>query len=164
MINELSVERLDRSLDILGAARSPFAHVSLKVLRQMRNILAKRPAKAKQELVILESPYAGNVEENVQYARAAIKDSLLRGEAPIASHLLYTQPGILNDENPDERRWGIDAGLAWGAVADKTVVYVDRGISSGMRYGIDRAKREGRPVEFRKLDGTLLEHELEMVS
>ena len=39
--------------------------------------------------VILESPYAGNVEENVAYARAAVRDSLLRGEAPIASHLLY---------------------------------------------------------------------------
>ena len=43
--------------------------------------------------VIFESPYAGNVEENVAYARAAVRDSLLRGELPIASHLLYTQPG-----------------------------------------------------------------------
>lgn len=29
--------------------------------------------------------------------------SLKRGEAPIASHLLYTQPGILNDDIPDQR-------------------------------------------------------------
>jgi hypothetical protein len=36
----------------------------------------------------LESPYAGNVEENVAYARAAVRDSLLRGESPIASQLL----------------------------------------------------------------------------
>jgi hypothetical protein len=42
-------------------------------------------------LVIIESPYAGNVELNVSYARRAVKDSLGRGESPIASHLLYTQ-------------------------------------------------------------------------
>lgn len=38
--------------------------------------------------VILESPYAGDVEKNIEYARLCLKDSLLRGESPIASHLL----------------------------------------------------------------------------
>lgn len=101
--------------------------------------------------VIVESPYAGDVERNVAYARAALRDSLSRGEAPIASHLLYTQPGILRDDEPLERQWGIDAGLAWGPVADATVVYTDLGISAGMQIGIDRAARDGRPVEYRTL-------------
>jgi hypothetical protein len=101
--------------------------------------------------VILESPYAGDVERNVEYARSALRDSLQRGEAPIASHLLYTQPGVLKDEIEDERALGIDAGLAWGAVAEATVVYVDLGISSGMAYGMERADVDGRPVEFRTL-------------
>jgi hypothetical protein len=43
--------------------------------------------------VIIESPYSGDVETNVAYARAALRDCLSRGEAPLASHLLYTQPG-----------------------------------------------------------------------
>lgn len=102
-------------------------------------------------LVIVESPFAGDVEENIKYARAAVRDCLMRGEAPIASHLLYTQEGILNDDIPEERKYGIDAGLAWGRVADATVVYTDRGISKGMEYGIARAKSEGRPVEYRTL-------------
>src|SRR5690606_21487830 len=38
--------------------------------------------------VIVESPYAGDVETHVAYARAALRDCLSRGEAPIASHLL----------------------------------------------------------------------------
>lgn len=101
--------------------------------------------------VILESPYAGDVWQNVYYARAALRDSLFRGEAPIASHLLYTQPGVLDDADPDERALGIDAGLAWGVEAAATVVYVDLGISSGMKYGIRRAEREGRPVEYRNI-------------
>jgi hypothetical protein len=41
---------------------------------------------------------------------------LLRGESPIASHLLYTQPGILKDDVPEERPLGIEAGLAWRSV------------------------------------------------
>jgi len=101
--------------------------------------------------VILESPYAGDVDRNVAYARACVRDSLRRGEAPIASHLLYTQQGILRDEVADERQLGIDAGLAWRSVSDATVVYTDMGISSGMEYGIKAAREAGRPVVFRSI-------------
>lgn len=82
--------------------------------------------------VVIESPYAGDITRNVYYARLCILDSLRRGEAPIASHLLYTQPGILDDDNPEERQWGIDAGLAWVGVADAQVFYLDLGASHGM--------------------------------
>lgn len=104
-------------------------------------------------LVILESPYAGNVDLNVRYARRCVHDSLRRGEAPIASHLLYTQPGILDDTIETERNWGIAAGLAWRGVAQASVIYTDLGISKGMGYGITRAQEEGIPIEFRKLEG-----------
>lgn len=103
--------------------------------------------------VILESPYAGDIETNVRYARACVRDSLMRGEAPIASHLLYTQAGILDDAVPSERQHGIDAGLAWRAVAEASVVYFDRGISSGMRYGIAAAEKDGLPIKMRRLGG-----------
>lgn len=103
------------------------------------------------KLVIVESPYAGDVEANIEYARACLRDSLSRGEAPLASHLLYTQPGVLRDEDPDERRWGIEAGLAWGERAAATVVYIDRGISRGMEWGIRHAREAGRPIEYRWL-------------
>jgi len=103
--------------------------------------------------VILESPFAGDVEANLAYARACLADCLRRGEAPLASHLLYTQPGVLDDDDPAERALGIEAGLAWGAFADATVVYQDLGISRGMQQGINRADAEGRDVEFRWLDG-----------
>jgi hypothetical protein len=104
-------------------------------------------------LVILESPYAGFVSLNEAYARACLRDCLLRGEAPIASHLLYTQPGVLDDTKADERALGIEAGLLWGQFANATVVYTDRGISSGMKLGIERARREGRVIEYRILGG-----------
>ncbi len=101
------------------------------------------------KLVIIESPYAGDIEANVAYARAAMRDSLRRGEYPIASHLLYTQPGILRDEIPEERALGIAAGLAWRTVAEKAVFYVDRGWSSGMLAAEEIYKRDGFPYEIR---------------
>lgn len=104
-------------------------------------------------LVLLETPYAGDVALHERYARACMRDCLLRGEAPFASHLLYTQPGVLDDLVPDERALGIRAGLEWGAVAERTVVYTDLGISRGMQVGIERARAMGRPVDMRRLRG-----------
>lgn len=103
------------------------------------------------KLVIIESPYAGDIEANVTYARACMRDSLNRGEAPIASHLLYTQPGILRDEIASERQWGIDAGLAWRRVADSAAFYIDRGWSNGMLAARETYEREGVPFEVRTL-------------
>lgn len=105
--------------------------------------------------MILESPYAGNFVQrwlNRRYARRCVKDALRRGEAPIASHLLYTQRGILNDAKPDERDLGIRAGLAWREVADASVVYTDRGISSGMWRGIEAAREAGLTIDYRQLE------------
>lgn len=100
-------------------------------------------------LVVLESPYAGDVEGHVEYARECMRDSLGRGEAPMASHLLYTQ--ALRDDDAQERAIGLAAGLAWGQHASATVVYTDLGISPGMTEGINRATSEGRPVEYRSI-------------
>lgn len=102
-------------------------------------------------LVILESPYAGDVKKNIQYAKLCIRDSLMLGESPIASHLLYTQDGILNDDIPSDRQLGIDAGLAWIKVAEATVVYADLGITAGMKYGMAKAQEHGLEVEIRYL-------------
>ena len=120
--------------------------------------------------IILESPFAGasrlpawmpgifhriarkHAEHaNVRYARACLRDALARGDAPLASHLLYTQPGVFNDDNPAERQWGIDAGLTWCPTASASVVYTDRGITEGMRSGIAAAQRAGIPIEYRSL-------------
>jgi hypothetical protein len=104
-------------------------------------------------LVLVESPYKGNIALNVRYARLAMRDCFLRGEYPFASHLLYTQLGILDDAILAERELGIAAGLAWGRHAEASIVYTDCGISEGMRYGIETAKEAGRPVELRRLKG-----------
>lgn len=105
------------------------------------------------KLVIIESPYAGDVEANVAYARAATADSIREhGEAPIASHLLYTQPGVLDDSLPQERALGIAAGLAWRAVAQAAVFYVDRGWSKGMLAAKELYDTEDFPYSIRSIE------------
>lgn len=103
--------------------------------------------------VVIESPFAGNVELNLRYLRACMADCLRRGESPYASHALLTQPGVLDDTKPDERALGIKAGFAWRSVADATVVYMDLGVSDGMRFGVADADDAGRKVEWRVLGG-----------
>lgn len=101
--------------------------------------------------VILESPYAGDVETNLAYARRCVLDCLARDEAPIASHLLFTQ--MLDDTVPAQRELGMRAGLAWmvKGVCEAVVVYVDRGISNGMRQAMNRAHELGLAIEIRTL-------------
>lgn len=99
--------------------------------------------------VIVESPYAGDIAWNVGYARKAYRDCLYRGEAPFASHLNYTQDGVLNDDDPKERKMGIEAGLAIGKMFKTSVFYVDLGFSDGMRQGYKAAFQAGRETIFR---------------
>lgn len=89
---------------------------------------------------------AAIIDRNVRYARRALLDSLGRGEAPYASHLLYTQ--VLDDSTPEQRQHGLEAGWAWQSVVDAVVVYTDWGISAGMQAAIDSAKC---PVEYRSI-------------
>ena len=102
--------------------------------------------------VIIETPFAGNIGRNIRYTRACMRDCLINhNEIPFASHLLYTQGGILNDNDARERNLGIESGLVWAEFAETSVVYTDLGISGGMKLGIETAEKKGRKVEYRTL-------------
>jgi hypothetical protein len=107
--------------------------------------------------VIIESPFAASdlysEKEHLRYVRAAMKDCLYHGEAPFASHALYTQDGVLFDGHEAERKMGMEAGVEWYRGAQAAVVYVDYGISRGMQFGIERADAHSIPVEFRRIMG-----------
>lgn len=114
-------------------------------------------------LVLIESPYAADkslpdemrrtiLARNLHYARTAMHDAFVkRNEYPWCSHLVYTQPGILDDNDEAQRALGIEAGLAWGQHAALTAVYADFGVSRGMVLGIAAAQQAGRPVVWRYL-------------
>lgn len=105
--------------------------------------------------VVIESPFRGvtpeETERNIAYAKRCLLDSLHRGEAPIASHLLFTQDGVLRDAEPDERKLGIEAGHAWIQVCHHIAIYTDHGISPGMEAGLEVAKTFGISFERRTI-------------
>jgi hypothetical protein len=103
------------------------------------------------KLVILESPYAGDVEANLEYARSCALDCARRGESPQASHLLFTQ--FLDDADPIQREIGVMLGVAWRSVANYSVFYTDRGWSSGMLDAFDSARKQERPYKLRAMHG-----------
>lgn len=100
-------------------------------------------------LVILESPYRGIRDRHLKYLDRAMRHSLGLGEAPFASHRLYTT--ALDDSNEDDRDLGMRAGWAWLPVAEAVVVYQDHGISDGMLEGLVRAEMAGKPIEYRNI-------------
>lgn len=98
------------------------------------------------KFTIIESPFSGDEERNLKYVRAAMRDCFRRGEIPLASHALYTQPGVLDDNDPEERRQGMHAGfnlrsaLCLSSAAEVTIAfYTDLGWSGGMVAGRDSA-------------------------
>ncbi len=97
--------------------------------------------------VIIESPFKGDVRRNTAYAKRALLHSLRLGEAPIASHLTYTL--VLDDEHPEERAMGIEAGLAWRKSMNYAAFYLDFGWSSGMTSAKALYDDEGYPYELR---------------
>ena len=97
----------------------------------------------------IESPLAGDRVRNVAYALAALRDSIDRGEAPFAGHLLYTH--ILDDALPEQREIGMDCHLSWLRHASLVAVYADYGVSPGMRWAINLAVDQAIPIEYRRI-------------
>lgn len=103
--------------------------------------------------VIIESPFRGATrrlaQRNVNYAIAAMRDSINRGEAPFLSHILYT--GALDDAVQVERQLGIELGYAWWPAAEAVCCYCDFGWSLGMVNARLRADTLHLVVEERYL-------------
>jgi hypothetical protein len=95
----------------------------------------------------IESPLkSGDFATNQRYARWCMYDSLLRGEAPFASHLLYTQ--VLYDGSETQREMGISAGESFYDACDFRAFYVDLPAteqSSGMRRAWRRSQLRWQP-------------------
>lgn len=102
------------------------------------------------KFVVIESPYAGDVEQNLTYLNLCILDCLVRGETPYASHLMLTK--ALDDLIPWQRKVGIEAGLAVRRIAKNRVFYTDLGWSNGMIAARAKYENEGLSFSHRELD------------
>jgi len=76
------------------------------------------------------SPLSGDVVRNIQYAKKCMHDAFARGYAPFAGHLLY--PQVLNDNDPKERMFSMNAAYAFLETCSIALCYLDLGASTGM--------------------------------
>lgn len=100
------------------------------------------------------SRYAGNVTDNELTAEWICRAIALRGDAPMAPHLLY--PRFLHDYNPGERQMGLGCSLAWLSQCDEMHVCAEDGISDGMKAEIDQAQALGLPIVYVNEDGEVI--------
>ena len=101
------------------------------------------------KLIYVASPYAGDTERNIEYAKQACRTVMDSGHAFFAPHLLY--PAMLDDGIPQERQLGINMGLAMLSRCDELWAFGDR-ISDGMQSELREAERLGIPI--RRMDVT----------
>ena len=96
------------------------------------------------KLIFVASPYAGDVEKNIEYAKEACRYVLNEGNAFFCPHLLY--PQILDDDNLEERKLGINMGKEFLNKCDELWVFGNR-ISNGMFEEIEFARSKGISIK-----------------
>jgi hypothetical protein len=99
----------------------------------------------RRPLVFICSPYAGDVERNLQNARRYCKYAVEQGAVPIAPHLIY--PQFLDDRIKAQRSLGLYFGLVILEKCDEIWVF-GSAISIGMRQEIERAQALGIRIRF----------------
>lgn len=96
--------------------------------------------------IYVVSPYAGDIEKNVENALGYCKYVMRLGHMPLAAHLYFTQ--MTDDNIPEERRAGLNMGLELLAMCDEVWVFCENYISSGMAGEIAKAKELGIELKY----------------
>lgn len=103
--------------------------------------------------VVLVTPFAAEDYSKAaavqRYGNRCVKDSLGRGESPLASHLFYYE--VLNVKNPIERDIGLLSQLTWMRHCDMVAVYIDFGVTKAMEVAINTAQLSHKKIEYRTI-------------
>lgn len=134
--NTLGSERLYETF-YRDNSSEPFRYMGLCQRDEMTN---RHPRSAVRVFII--SAFKARTEEdrifNVNFARAVARTEYLNGFFPIVPHLLI--PQYVNDNDPYERSWGIEAGHVLMESCDEVLVAIVGGrISEGMKSDIEYA-------------------------
>lgn len=96
-------------------------------------------------LVYICSPYAGEVENNVNMARVYSRFAVRNACIPLAPHLLY--PQFMDDSVPAERSLALFMGMVLLSKCEQVWVF-GRNISKGMAAEIGKAEKKRIPVRY----------------
>lgn len=106
-------------------------------------------------MVYICSPYSGDTERNIEYAKELTRAAVVAGYAPVAPHLYLTM--VLNDDIQEEQRAGMAAGMKILHCCRYILVGGRYGVSEGMKKEISQAKEEKKVFVFEEKNGGILE-------
>ncbi|MEM5767718.1 MAG: DUF4406 domain-containing protein [Bacillota bacterium] len=117
-------------------------YLDLTAGEALANVAREERAKANKyrPLVYICSPYAGEVEYNINRARGYCRLAVSKGYIPLAPHLHY--PQFMDDDDREQRQLGLFFALVLLGKCDEMWVFGSR-ISEGMAREIDAAERRG---------------------
>lgn len=132
---------------------APGAQVPFSVLQKGNPEDTLRVTKQPRKAVIVITPFAAedyaNAAKMNRYALRATRDSLNRMEAPVASHLFYSD--VISARNPIERDIGLQSQLTWLKNCDLVAVYLDFGVTPAMQVAINAAIQRNKKIEYRTI-------------
>lgn len=96
-------------------------------------------------IVYICSPFAGDIQRNIESARRYSRFAIVMGCIPIAPHLLF--PQFLDDSDPEERKLGLFFGNVLMSKCAEVWVFGNY-ISSGMRSEINLAKQKNYCIRY----------------
>lgn len=96
-------------------------------------------------LVYICSPYSGNVENNVELARALCAHAVARRKIPLAPHLLF--PQFMDDTYASDRELAMFFNRILLSKCEAIWVYTAR-VSAGMRTEIEWAHHLELPITY----------------
>lgn len=105
----------------------------------------KAAKKAYRPLVYICSPFAGDVENNVNMARVYSRFAVRNACIPLAPHLLF--PQFMDDSVPAERSIALFMGMVLLGKCEQIWVFGNT-ISKGMAAEIEKAKKKNMPIRY----------------
>jgi hypothetical protein len=106
----------------------------------------KKAKRVFRPIVYICSPYAGNIETNVERARLYSRFAVDSGYIPLTVHLLY--PQFMYDDDPAERELALRFGNILMGKCTEVWVFAGHGVSSGMAGEIAYARRKGYLLRY----------------
>lgn len=97
------------------------------------------------KLIYIASPLKGDVDENLFKAAYYCKWAVRQSVVPLAPHLIFTQ--FLSDDMPDERRLGMQMGLALMSTCQE-VWFLGDVMTDGMMEELNHALTLKKKIRF----------------
>lgn len=126
----------------------PTAYQAIKNITREEKAVNKDTCKKSgyfRPLVYICSPFAGDVDKNIDNARDFSRFAIARNCIPIAPHLLF--PQFLDDSNKQQRELGIFMGLVLMSKCRELWCFGSK-ISNGMAIELKKAKKRKMVIRY----------------